>query len=251
MNVIVNKILLSMLKEQQKLLQDIKFPYFENILTVHSLTELEGPNFSKEFETISKQKMILSAALSLRLKSRVSVLSKSPTPNQMQDGKKRKKTRRRLSIEDGGVDSVENSPVSDHSNVPGGDGGNMKRRRLEPTIIPSMDLSKYGPAPNLAPPLQSNLSKNATITPPPSLDLSKYGPAKSAPGPVVAAVSTPTVVIKSAPVDPRLASSEPVHSAAGNSLDSIDPASVPLLQQLAKMLKKKKAVTVSPSNEAT
>lgn len=189
LNVIINKTLLAVLKEQQAILTSLGFPYFDHVLTVSSLAELDGPKLAAEMDQIIKQKRIISAALSLRMKPKM-LLANGLSRTPLSDGKKRKKTRRKLSIGDtNGVEitteSTEYSPAAEFDPILSGTPA--KRLRVESVPSPASAISIYGPGGD-------------------------------------SGVKTSEVVTK-----PTAA------SAAG-----INPASLPLLQQLAKMLQKNK-----------
>lgn len=182
LNVIINKTLLSVLKEQQTILHSIDFPYVEHPITVSSLVELEGPKLSAEMDQIIKQKRIIAAALSLRLKPKSAIVNgqiKMPTS----DGKKRKKTRRKLSVGD----------------VAGGD-----------TITGSLENSPLGNA-----------------------DTASSG------DPPLKRIRTDTEPVSNA--------SPTVKTEATSAAAKVNPASLPLLMQLAKMLKNKKTAAASDS----
>jgi hypothetical protein len=218
LNVIINKILFSLLKEQQSVLNSIKFPYFEQILTVSSLASLEGPKLAAEMDIILKQKRIVTAALSLRLKSKFAAamgMSRGGgTP--ASDVKRRKKTRRRLSADEAGL--TDGSPGGDsphqHAYNPHSDSRTDSRpdnrvglggKRARPDDYAMQGLQGSGRDPD-----------TVVLGDPGDASLSKYGPAgRSREGPArVSRFSSASAAPAPAPVPAPAAA-----AAAGNGME--------------------------------
>lgn len=262
LNIIVNRTLLIVLKEQQSILHSINFPFFDKILSVSTLGELEGPQLAAEIDAIMKQKRIVTAALSLRLKPKsASGLSRTPTS----DGKKRKKTRRKLTSDDSPMplDSAENSPSGDVESAGRPESARNSHKRSRPdgdrhnepfSMNDSSKAhhrathdSKYGPAATA--PI-NKYGPGAVDVPVGAASLSKYGPG-GADAPAIAPSlfeGPPTGGNnKDSTQVSKIQPSKSPATAAAVAKAGIDPASLPLLQKLAEMLKKSAKKQLVPS----
>ena len=253
----------------------ISFPGFETILTAPTLANFEGQALSNQMDIILKQKRIVTAALSLRMKSKSSMGLSVPLSS---DRKKKRKTRRKLSIDESGVhsgdgadilvESAENSPVDANSSETIVLGRPLKKAKKafesdtssgavsKLQVVPSSSVygpggdvapSLYGPGGNVAPSLygpggdigaQTGANKAGS-------NMNIYGP-----GSALGEFSTPKATEDSSlgdknreniktprpPVDPRR--NAPKIDPLEASAAGINPDTLPLLQRLTKLLKK-------------